>query len=63
MLYQAVLILAISSVDTLLIDYELYQDVKYCQSTAKYINDYNKDSTNEKKVTSVCIEIDKNINI
>ncbi len=63
MLHPAVLILAIVSAGRLSIDYEVYEDAKYCHSVASYINEYYKDGPIDNKVTAICVDVSNNINV
>lgn len=58
-MYNAILILAITSAQTVSIDYEVYEDVKYCHSVASHINDYYKDEISGGKTVAVCLDINK----
>jgi len=55
MLSHAILILTIINTDKITMDYELYNDVEYCQSVSEYINEYNKDSG---LVKCTCVNLD-----
>ncbi len=59
MLYSAVLVLAISSLGTLSIDYEYYEDAQHCSAVSDFVNDYNKDNPSDRKITSVCLKIEE----
>ncbi len=63
MLFQAVLVLAITSPKGVIIDYEIYDDAKYCHSVAAHINEYYKDAAGDNKTIAMCVNVDQETTI
>lgn len=57
MLHKAILFLVIVSPEQVMIDYELYGDLRHCTEISNAINGYEPNRTGNPSVESVCVEM------